>query len=105
MVVALSEEVWFRTYESQLSNMDLASRCLRYVDNRWCLPDSSWTTDPAFELFLHPDFYGKPIVLETELTGPGVPHMQEDNLPAAKDALALLFVCLDRRRWTMGRWM
>ena len=32
-------------------------------------------------------------------------HMQEDNLPAAKDALALLFVCLDRRRWTMGRWM
>ena len=23
-------------------------------------------TEPAFELFLHPDFYGKPIVLETE---------------------------------------
>ena len=66
MVVALSEEVWFRTYESQLSNMDLASRCLRYVDNRLCLPDSSWATEPAFELFLHPDFYGKPIVLETE---------------------------------------
>ena len=66
MVVALSEEVWFRTYESQLSNMDLTSRCLRYVDNRLCLPDSSWATEPAFELFLHPDFYGKPIVLETE---------------------------------------
>ena len=66
MVVALSEEVWFRTYEAQLTNMDLASRCLRYVDNRLCLPDSSWTTDPAFELFLHPDFYGTPIVLETE---------------------------------------
>ena len=66
MVVALSEEVWFRTYESQLSNMDLASRCLRYVDNRLCLPDPTWTNDPAFELFLHPDFYGKPIVLETE---------------------------------------
>ena len=66
MVVALSEEVWFRTYESQLSNMDLTSRLLRYVDNRLCLPDLSWTTDPAFELFLHPDFYGNPIVLETE---------------------------------------
>ena len=66
MVGALSEEVWFRTYESQLSNMDLTSRCLRYVDNRLCLPDSSWATEPTFELFLHPDFYGKPIVLETE---------------------------------------
>ena len=66
MVVALSEEVWYRTYESQLSTMDLTSRCLRYVDNRLCLPDSSWVTEPAFELFLHPDFYGKPIVLETE---------------------------------------
>ena len=66
MVVALSEEVWFRTYESQLSNMDLASRFLRYVDNRLCLPDPVWTDDPAFALFLHPDFYGKPIVLETE---------------------------------------
>ena len=67
MVVALSEEVWFRTYESQLSNMDLTSRCLRYVDNRLCpsrlflgnrnLPSSCSYT---------PDFYGKPIVLETE---------------------------------------
>ena len=66
MVVALSEEVWYRTYESQLSTMDLTSRCLRYVDNHLCLPDSSWVTEPAFELFLHPDFYGKPIVLETE---------------------------------------
>ena len=66
MVVALSEEVWFRTFESQLSTMDLTSRCLRYVDNRLCLPDSSWLTEPAFDLFLHPDFYGKPIVLETE---------------------------------------
>ena len=66
MVVALSEEVWFRTFESQLSTMDLTSRCLRYVDNRMCLPDSSWLTESAFETFLHPDFYGKPIVLETE---------------------------------------
>ena len=66
MVVALSEEVWFRTFESQLSSMDLTSRCLRYVDNRLCLPDSSWLTEPAFELFLHSDFYGKPIILETE---------------------------------------
>ena len=66
MVVALSEEVWFRTFETQLSNMDLTSRCLRYVDNRLCLPDPTWLVDPAFDLFLHPDFYGKPIVLETE---------------------------------------
>ena len=66
MVVALSEEVWFRTYESQLTNMDLTSRLLRYVDNRLCLPDPSWIDDPAFKLFLHPDFYGNPIILETE---------------------------------------
>ena len=66
MVVALSEEVWFRTYESQLANMDLASRLLRYVDNRLCLPDPNWIDDPAFKLFLHPDFYGNPIILETE---------------------------------------
>ena len=66
MVVALSEEVWFRTYESQLTNMDLTSRLLRYVDNRLCLPDPNWIDDPAFKLFLHPDFYGNPIILETE---------------------------------------
>ena len=66
MVVALSEEIWFRTYESCLSSMDLTSRCLRYVDNRLCLLDPSWLSDPAFDTFLHPDFYGSPIILETE---------------------------------------
>ena len=66
MVVALSEEVWFRTYESTLSSMDLTSRFLRYVDNRLCLVDPSWMFEPAFGNFLHPDFYGSPIILETE---------------------------------------
>ena len=65
MVVALSEEVWFRTYESFLSCMDLTSRCLRYVDNRLCLLDPGWLSDPVFDTFLHPDFYGSSIILET----------------------------------------
>ena len=62
MVVALSEDVWFRTYES---SMDLTSRFLRYVDNRLCLVDPSWMSEPAFGNFLRPAFYGSPI-LETE---------------------------------------
>ena len=66
MVVALSEEVRFRTYESFLVNMDLASRLLRYVDNRLCLLDPGWLPEPAFQNFVHPDFYGSPIILETE---------------------------------------
>ena len=40
MVVALSEEVWHRTFESTLTTMNLTSRLLRYVDNRLCLVDS-----------------------------------------------------------------
>ena len=66
MVVALSEEVWLRTHESTLSSMDLTSRLLRYVDNRLCLMDPAWILDTAFATFLHSDFYGNPIVLETE---------------------------------------
>ena len=46
--------------------MDLTSRCLRYVDNRLCLLDPSWLSDPVFDTFLHPDFHGSPIILETE---------------------------------------
>ena len=46
--------------------MDLTSKCLRYVDNRLCLLDPSRLSDPAFGNFLHPDFYGSPIILETE---------------------------------------
>ena len=41
-VVALSEEVWFRTYATFLTYMDLSSRFPRYVDNRLCLVDPSW---------------------------------------------------------------
>ena len=66
MVVALSGEVWFRTYESILSSMDLTSRFLRYVDNRLFLVDPSWMSDPAFGNFLRPDFYGSLIILITE---------------------------------------
>ena len=39
---------------------------LRYVDNRLCLVDPSWHYEPAFANFLHPEFYGKPTILETE---------------------------------------
>ena len=66
MVVALSEEIWYRTFADTLASMDLTSRLLRYVDNRLCLVDPSWHYEPAFANFLHPEFYGKPIILETE---------------------------------------
>ena len=65
MVVALSEEVWFLTFANTLASMDLTSRLLRYVDNRLCLVDPSWHQEPAFATFLHPEFDGKPIILET----------------------------------------
>ena len=66
MVVALSEEIWYQTYKSTLATMDLSCRLLRYVDNRLCLADPSWDYDICFANFLHPDFYGRPIILETE---------------------------------------
>ena len=66
MVVALSEEIWYRTYRTTLTTMDLSARLLRYVDNRLCLADPSWDYDICFANFLHPEFYGHPIILETE---------------------------------------
>jgi hypothetical protein len=60
MVVALSEEVWHRTFQTTLSTMGLTSRLLRYVDGRLCLVDPHWLDDPAFATFLHPEFYGAP---------------------------------------------
>ena len=66
MVVALSEEIWYQTYKSTLANMDLSYRLLRYVDNRLCLTDPSWDYEICFANFLHPEFYGRPIILETE---------------------------------------
>ena len=42
MVVALSEEIWYRTFYDTLASMDLTSRLLLYVDNRLCLVDPSW---------------------------------------------------------------
>ena len=66
MVVALSEEIWYQTYSTTLATMDLSSRLLRYVDNRLCLADPSWDYEICFANFLHPEFYGKPIILETE---------------------------------------
>ena len=66
MVVALSEEIWYRTYQTTLSTMDLSARLLRYVDNRLCLADPTWSCEIAFTNFLHPEFYGNPIILETE---------------------------------------
>ena len=66
MVVALSEEIWYRTYRTTLTTMDLTARLLRYVDNRLCLSDPSWDYEICFANFLHPEFYGHPIILETE---------------------------------------
>ena len=66
MVVALSEEIWYRTYRTTLTTMDLSARLLRYVDNRLCLADPSWDYEVCFANFLHPEFYGHPIILETE---------------------------------------
>ena len=66
MVVALSEEIWYRTYRTTLTTMDLSARLLRYVDNRLCLADPSWDYDICFANFLRPEFYGHPIILETE---------------------------------------
>ena len=66
MVVALSEEIWYRTYQTTLSTLDLSARLLRYVDNRLCLADPSWDYDICFANFLRPEFYGHPIILETE---------------------------------------
>ena len=64
--IALSEEIWYRTYRTTLSTMDLTARLLRYVDNRLCLSDPSWDYEICFANFLHPEFYGHPIILETE---------------------------------------
>ena len=66
MVVALSEEIWYQTYHTTLANMDLSARLLRDVDNRLCLADPSWDYEISFTNFLHPEFYGNPIILETE---------------------------------------
>ena len=66
MVVALSEEIWYQTYHTTLATMDLSARLLRYVDNRLCLADPSWDYEMSFTNFLHPEFYGNPIILETE---------------------------------------
>jgi hypothetical protein len=60
MVVALSEEVWHRTFQTTLSTMGLTSRLLRYVDGSLCLVAPHWLDDPAFAPFLHPEFYGAP---------------------------------------------
>ena len=66
MVVALSEEIWYQTYHTTLATMDLSARLLRYVDNRLCLADPSWDYEISFTNFLNPEFYGNPIILETE---------------------------------------
>ena len=50
MVVALSEEIWYRTYQTTLTTMDLSARLLRYVDNRLCLADLPGTTTFALPI-------------------------------------------------------
>ena len=73
MVVALSEEIWYRTYRTTLTTMDLSARLLRYVDNRLCLADPSWDYEicfaNSFTRVLRPsNHFGNG-------TGPGVPGL------------------------------
>ena len=58
MVVALSEEIWYRTYRTTLTTMDLSARLLRYVDNRLCLADPSWDYEISFNVLVSFMFYG-----------------------------------------------
>ena len=60
MVVALSEEIWYRTYRTTLSTMDLTARLLRYVDNRLCLSDPSWDYENLLRQFPSPGVLRSP---------------------------------------------
>ena len=74
MVVAFSEEIWYRTYRTTLATMDLSARLLRYVDNRLCLADPSWDYEVCFANFLHPEFL-RPSDSLGNGTGSGVPGL------------------------------
>ena len=62
--VAFLEQTWYNQYEHFLSQVSNKFLCLRYVDSRIILIDKSLTSHPAFQHFLHNDFYVPPVQLE-----------------------------------------
>ena len=67
MVVSISEQIWSNTFRQILSNHHLFIRHIRYVDNRLIFGDKRLTELAPYEVLLDDGFYGKPIILETEL--------------------------------------
>ena len=66
MVVSISEQIWYHTFHQLLSNHHLFIQHVRYVDNRLIFGDKRLTSLDPYEILLDEDFYGKPIILETE---------------------------------------
>ena len=67
MVVSISEHAnWSINFKEILTNHNLFVRHLRYVDNRLILGHSELQDLPPYQMLLDEDFYGKPIMLETE---------------------------------------
>eukprot|EP00435_Cladocopium_sp_Y103_P059821 s1366_g21.t1 len=69
IVVSISEEIWYRNFQEILSNDHLFVRHIPYVDNRLLLGDPKLVDMPPYETLLDEGFYGRPILLETELPG------------------------------------
>ena len=69
--VAYLEQRWYHQHESFLLQIRDKFLCLRYVDNRVVLIGQSLIHHPAFQCFLHDDFYIPPVQLEAVNT-PGV---------------------------------
>ena len=66
MVVSISEQIWSINFKQTLSNHNLFTRHIRYVDIRLIFGGSRFKDLPPYEVLLDDGFYGKPIILETE---------------------------------------
>ena len=62
--MAVLEQTWYHQHESFLLQVRDKFLYLQYVDNRIVLIDQSLTNHPAFQCFLHDDFYIPPVQLE-----------------------------------------
>ena len=69
--VAFLEQAWVNRHFQFLQLHRPRFLCLRYVDNRIVLIDQELSSYPAFQEFLHDDFYIPPVQLEA-VTTPGV---------------------------------
>ena len=67
MVVSISEQIWSINFKESSSNHNLFTRHIRYVDNRLIFGDECLQQLHPYEVLRHDGFYGRPIVLETEL--------------------------------------